>query len=180
MHRDRRPLPPLNRAALERMALRYVERFATTRGRLIAYLKRKLRERGWEEDAPPPDPEAIAEKFAELGYIDDRAYAESKAASMGRRGLGARRVTETLRHAGVGEEDREAVAPVIEGDVIASALAFAKRKRIGPWSRSVAENKERERQVAAMVRAGHAPSLAWKIVRMTTDDDPEATLRNDL
>ena len=46
--RERRQPPPLDAAALERLALRYVERFATTRGRLTDYLTRKIRERGWE------------------------------------------------------------------------------------------------------------------------------------
>jgi hypothetical protein len=50
MTRPRRPLDPLERADLERFALRYVERYATTRGRLADYLKRKIRERGWGEE----------------------------------------------------------------------------------------------------------------------------------
>jgi regulatory protein len=159
------------------MALRYVERFATTRGRLTDYLKRKIYERGWEEDAPPADPAALAEKRAGLGYIDDRAFAEARAGAMGRRGLGKRRVSEALRFAGIQEEDAEAVSPIIEADTLSSALAFARRKRIGPWARAVPEPKELERQVAAMVRAGHAPRLAWRIARMDAEDDPEATLR---
>lgn len=157
------------------MALRYVERYATTRGRLIAYLRRKIRERGWEGEAA--DPEGLAEKMAELRYIDDRAFAEAKAGAMGRRGLGARRIGEALRHDGIDADDAGAVAPVIEADTISSALAFARRKRIGPWAREVADPKLREKQVAAMVRAGHSPSLAWKIARMAQDDDAEALLR---
>ncbi|MBS0479902.1 MAG: RecX family transcriptional regulator, partial [Proteobacteria bacterium] len=105
----RRPVPPLDRPALERMALRYVERFATTRGRLADYLKRKIRERGWDGEAA--DPAAIAERFAELGYIDDRAYGEARANAMARRGLGERRVAGALRQAGVTGEDAEAIAP---------------------------------------------------------------------
>lgn len=161
------------------MALRYVERFATTRARLAAYLNRKIRERGWAEGAPAPDPAALAERFAELGYIDDRAFAEAKATSMGRRGLGARRVNQALRFAGVDGEDTGAVAPVIEADATSSALAFARRKRIGPWAREVPDPKARERQVAAMVRAGHAPPLAWTIARMAPGDDAEALLGDD-
>lgn len=160
------------------MALRYVERFATTRVRLSTYLKRKIRERGWAEGAPAADPAALAERFAELGYIDDRAFAEAKATSMGRRGLGARRVSQALRFAGIEEEDAEAVAPVVEADRTASALEFARRKRIGPWAREVPEPKLRERQVAAMVRAGHAPPLAWKIARMAPGEDAEALLED--
>src|SRR5690606_32415754 len=85
MTRDRRPIPTLDSASLERLALRYVERFATTRGKLAAYLARKIRERGREGD--PADPGAIAERFAELGYVNDRLFAEAKASSMTRRGL---------------------------------------------------------------------------------------------
>ena len=176
MPQVRRPIPPLDTAALERLALRYVERFATTRGRLASYLKRKIRERGWDEGTSPPEPEALAEKLARLGYVDDRAFAEARALAMGRRGLGARRVTQTLRFDGIGEDDARAVAPVIEADVTASALAFARRKRIGPYARELADPKGRERQVAAMVRAGHAPALAWKIARMAPGDDAETLL----
>jgi len=176
MTRPRRPLTPLDRAALERVGLRYVERYATTRGKLAAYLRRKIRERGWQGDAPA-EPEALAEKFAQLGYIDDRAFAEAKAGAMGRRGLGARRVGEALRFAGIEAEDAEAVAPIIEDDRIASALAFARRKRIGPHARDVVNDRAMlEKQVGAMVRAGHAPSLAWKIARMAPGDDAEALL----
>jgi regulatory protein len=177
MHRPKRPLTPLDRAALERLALRYVERYATTRGRLGQYLKRKIRERGWE-DTVAADPPALAEKLAGLGYIDDRAFAESRATAMGRRGLGARRVAHALRYAGIEEADAEAVAPVVEADTIASALAFARRRRIGPYAREAPDPKGRERQVAAMVRAGHAPSLAWTIARMAPGDDAEALLTN--
>lgn len=171
MRRPRRPLTPLDRAALERLALRYVERYATTRGRLTQYLSRKIRERGWAEEAAA-DPQALAERMAGLGYIDDRTFAESKAGAMGRRGLGARRINHALRYAGIEAEDAEAVAPLIEADRVESALSFARRKRIGPYAREAPDPNGRERAVASMVRAGHSPALAWTIARMAPGDDP--------
>lgn len=170
-----RPLPPLNGSDLERLALRYVERYATTRAKLAAYLARKIRERGWAGERPA-DPAAIARRMAELGYVDDRAYAEIKAGAMGRRGLGARRVRQALRFAGVGEEDAESLAPAIEAESAASALAFARRRRFGPWAREAADRPAQEKQVAAMVRAGHAPGLARRIVRMAPGEDAAALL----
>jgi regulatory protein len=101
----------LNAAHLERFALRYVERYATTRGRLAEYLRRKIRERGWADEAAP-DTAGLAQRMADLGYVNDRLFAESKASSMGRRGLGARRVSQALRHAGIEDEDADAVAPL--------------------------------------------------------------------
>jgi regulatory protein len=172
MPAPRRPLPPLNSADLERYALRYVERYATTRAKLAAYLSRKLRERGWAGEKSP-DPEALAERMAGLGYVDDRLYAESKAGAMARRGLGARRVREALRFAGVEEEDAAALAPALAAEALASAIVFARRRRIGPYAREVADRALQEKQMAAMIRAGHAPGLARAIVRMAPGDDPE-------
>ena len=75
-----RPPTPLDPARLERLALRYVERFATTRAKLRRYLERKLRERGWGADAAP-DTAALVERMAALGYVDDAAFAEARVAA---------------------------------------------------------------------------------------------------
>ena len=169
----RRPLPPLDQPALERAALRYVERYATTRAKLAAYLTRKLRERGSDG---PVDVEGLADRMAELRYVDDRAFAEMRAASMTRRGLGARRVRDALRHAGVGAEDAGAVADTLDDGAEAAALAFAKRKRIGPFALAPVERDRREKQIAAMVRAGHAPSLARRILSLDPGEPDDLIL----
>ena len=165
----RRAAPPLDSKSLERLALRYVERFATTKARLTDYLTRKIRERGWEGDRV--DPAAIAERMAGLGYVDDRSYAEAKAAAMARRGLGARRVAGMLRQAGVGGEDAEAVAPAVEDRAIEAAITFARRRRIGPFADQPADRPTREKHIAAMLRGGHSPTLSRRIATMAPGDD---------
>ncbi len=167
--RERRPPPPLDAASLERLALRYVERFATTRARLTDYLVRKIRERGWEGDRG--NPEGLAEKFAELGYIDDRAFGEARAAAMARRGLGKRRVSGVLRQAGIDEEDVEALAPGIEARGLEAALTFARKRRIGPFATVVPDRPQREKQIAAMIRGGHDFTLARRIASMSPGEE---------
>ena len=108
--RGRRERPPLDQSKLQELALRYVERFATTRAKLREYLARKLRERGWKGEREP-DLGAISERFAELGYIDDAAYALGKARSLAGRGYGKRRLVDKLRVAGVEEQDGEEAGP---------------------------------------------------------------------
>ncbi|PTS74609.1 RecX family transcriptional regulator [Sphingomonas sp. HMWF008] len=130
----------------------------------MEYLTRKIRERGW--DGAAADPVALAEKFAELGYIDDRAFGEARAAAMGRRGLGKRRVTGALQQAGLDEEDREAIAPAVDDRAVETAMAFARRRRIGPFAAVRAERPEREKQIAAMIRGGHDFTLARRIVAL--------------
>jgi len=180
---ERRVAPPLDSGALQRLGLRYVERFATTRGRLVDYLRRKLRERGWEGEGAP-DPEALADRFAELGYIDDRSYAEARAASMARRGLGARRVRDAFRRDGIEQEDADALAPDIDARAAEAALAYARRKRLGPFAASgtgsdaPADRAVLARQLAAMARAGHAYPLARRILELPpgADTDPSALI----
>lgn len=172
MSHDSRPVPPLDTAKLERLALRYVERFATTRGKLTDYLRRKIRERGW--DGEPADPAALAERMAGLGYVDDRAFAEARASALGRRGLGARRVAGALREARIGDEDAEAVAPGIEARAIDAALTFARRRRIGPFGVPAADRAAREKQLGAMLRAGHPLDLSRRIVNAPQGSEPTA------
>lgn len=169
MTRRRRSTTPLDPESLDRLALHYVERYATTEARLTAYLERKLRERGWEGERP--DAAATAARMAALGYVDDRAFAEARASSMARRGLGARRIALAFRQAGIGDDDAEAVAPAIAAGAVDAALAFARRRRIGPFAAAEPDRAGREKQLAAMVRGGHDFALARRIVEMAPGDD---------
>lgn len=168
--RPRNNPPPLDAAALDRLALRYVERFATSRGKLAAYLARKVRERGWEGE--PVDPSVIAERMAALGYVDDRGFAEARAGALSRRGLGARRVRMDWRAAGIGDDDAADLAPAVEARAEEAALAFARRRRIGPYASVAADREQRHKQLAAMIRAGHAPDLARRIVAAVPGSEP--------
>ncbi len=170
--RRKKTPPPLDEAALERLALHYVGRYATTRAKLRAYLSRKLKERGWSGSASP-SVERLAERFGELGYVDDAAFAEARAGSLQRRGFGARRIGEALRAAGVEEEDRERAQEQVEGGALASALRFAERKRIGPYAQGEPGREARHKAFAAMVRAGHPLDIVRRVLAAGADDLPE-------
>lgn len=178
----RKPRPPLNREKLNELALAYVGRFATTRAKLRFYLKRKVRERGWD-GSPPADIDALAERFAAQGYIDDAAYALSKSRSLTGRGYGLRRVEHSLRTAGVEETDGIAARELAQSDSVESALRFAERRRLGPFAGQLGDRKSRERALAAMVRAGHGFGLARTIVDLppgTKIDVANLSESNDL
>jgi regulatory protein len=161
--RSRRPRPPLDSARLHELALSYVGRFATSRARLLSYLARKVRERGW--DAPgEPGLEAIADRFCELGYIDDAAYALAKSRALSHRGYGKRRVEEALGVAGIAEDDRSNAREHARRNALDAALRFAERRRIGPFGHPNGDPRKREKDIAAMVRAGHSFALARAIV----------------
>jgi regulatory protein len=166
--------PPLDEATLRDMALRHVARFATSRGKLLAYLKRKIKERGWGGEEPA-DPDALADRFVELGYIDDAGFAVMKSGALTRRGYGARRVDEELRAAGIGEEDREQADAQTHKEAWSAADRFARRKRVGPYATAPLDPKQRDKAIAAFLRAGHD----YAVARRWVDAAPGADLTED-
>lgn len=161
--RGRRAPQPLDPAKLQELALRYVSQFATTRAKAGDYLRRKLRERGWSGEGSP-DLDGMVSKLAELGYIDDAAFARAKAGSLGARGYGLRRVSQALAQAGVGQADGEDARNLAEDGAVEAALRFARRRRIGPFATGPGDPAAREKALAAMLRAGHGFALARTIV----------------
>ena len=161
---------PLDDSSLRELALRYVGKYATTRAKLRAYLARKLRERGWKGEGDP-DPEALAERFAELGYIDDAAYALAQSRDFAARGYGKRRLAQKLRLAGIEESDGEAAEEHADDQAVAAALRFAERRRLGPFAVAAADRAAREKWIAAMIRAGHGFALARAIATMEPGDE---------
>ena len=171
--RTRKPRPPLDEEGLERLALSYAERYATTRAKLRTYLTRKLRERGWAEAGAAPV-EALVERLASLRYVDDRAFAAARAASLLRRGYGERRVGQALRAAGVEEEEALEVREEARGGAWEAALRFAERRRLGPFAEGPLERPAREKAAAAMLRAGHPMPLVRRILNSSPGEIPDS------
>ena len=172
MQPRRKTRPPLTAAKLEELALAYVGRFATSRSKLVAYLGRKLRERGWEGSVPPAVDE-LADRLVRLGYVDDRGFAMSKARSLTSRGYGERRVHQALAQAGISGEEGSDARDLAEDEAVASALRFARRRAIGPYAQHVPDPAQRERALAAMIRAGHRFPVARAIVDLKPGENPD-------
>ena len=172
--RERQPRklrPPLNDARLDELALHYVSRFATSRAKLTTYLKRKIRERGWDGEAV--DLVALVERLVRLGYVDDRAFALAKSRSLTARGYGEGRVRQALHIAGIAEEEGVEARDHASAQSVDAALHYARRRRIGPYATGATDMKERQRAMAAMIRAGHNFGLARAIVALEPGTEPD-------
>jgi len=170
--RQKRAASPLDTKKLEQLALAYVARFATSAAKLEAYLRRKLRERGWSGDAEP-DPAALVEHYAGLGYVDDASYARARAGELLRRGYGPRRVNQALGAAGIAGEIRDAVR-ASAAEERRAALAMARKRGFGPFGAGPSDRERREKQIAAMLRAGHGFDSARALVDAPTLEAAEA------
>jgi regulatory protein len=102
---------------------------------------------------------------------------------MAARGLGTRRVKGALAAAGVGRDD--VAAAVDAGDdaaeqALETAIAFARRRRFGPFGREGASHDpvRMRRELAAMARAGHDFAVAKRVLG-AADEDAAAELTAD-
>jgi regulatory protein len=173
MHaQSRRRTPrPLTSETLNELALFYVGRYATTRAKLAAYLRRKVRERGWE-GANSPDIDRLVERLAASGLVDDATYALSKSRSLSERGYGAARVRQALRAAGIADADGEEARELADEAAAEAALRFARRKRLGPFASERPDRKGREKAIAAMIRAGHRLEIARILIESEPGIEP--------
>ena len=159
---------PIDAAQLQEMALGYAARYATTAVKLRRYLIRKLRERLWTP-ADPPDLDGLVARLTDLGYVNDRTYAASKQRDLAARGFGAGRVRGALTAAGVSRDDVAAVLTpddAAPADPYEPAVAFARRRRFGPFAREAgaSDPARRNRELAAMARAGHGFDVARRVL----------------
>lgn len=171
--RARKPRPPLDEEGLERLALFYAGRYATTRAKLRTYLKRKVGERGWGGKAAAPI-EALVEKLAGLRYVDDKAFATARGAALTRRGFGERRVGDALRAAGIQEEDAEEARGEARDSAWSAALRFAERRRLGPFAAALPDPATRQKAIGAMLRAGHPMDLVRRILNALPGEIPDS------
>lgn len=160
--REPRAPKPLDPERLNELALAYLARFATSAAKLETYLRRKLRERGWEGEGEPPV-NTLVERCISAGYVDDAAYARAKAGSLRRRGYGERRVDQSLGAAGIAVDLREEMRGTVR-EARQAALALARKRRLGPFGSLPIERAAREKQIAVLLRAGHPLDIARQVI----------------
>jgi SOS response regulatory protein OraA/RecX len=102
----------------------------------------------------------VIERARSLGYLDDAELAGQLARGFRARRYGRRRASQTLRRRGLSSVDAEQALEGAFGEVAESALAAAALA-----SRPVADERERRRAVAFLVRRGFSPAIAWQVVR---------------
>lgn len=124
-------------------------------------------------DVPPEAAEQALDRFAELGYVDDAAFAEAWVQSRHTgKGLARRALEHELTRRGVEVETaREAVSHV-DADAERAAAAGLVRKKL-PSTRSLTPDARARRLVGMLARKGYSSGLAYAVVRevLASDDD---------
>lgn len=152
-------------------------RLLTLAPRTRTELARALRSRG----IPAAAADEVLERFADVGLIDDaafaRAWVESRHYS---RGLAGRALTMELKRRGVEDEEiREAVAGLGPDAEAATAKRLVEQKLA---STAGLPPEARTRRLAGMLaRKGYPPGLAFRVIREAMEaEGADAALREAL
>lgn len=171
---DRRPRGPREATPkyLRNSALYYLQRYASSSAHLRRLLLAKVARSARAHDTDPEDgAEAVEALIAELfgaGLLDDARYATERARILHRRGASARAVRAGLVNKGIEADDIErALADLREEAAepeLAAALAYARRRRLGPYREAGARAERREKDLAALGRRGFSYDLARRVI----------------
>jgi regulatory protein len=170
-----RPTKPITAKYLQNAAAFYLERYPSTAEGLRRVLNRRVRKAEMAE-APIIDNvkqtiDAIVAKFVAAGVIDDKAFAQTKARALHRRGSSSRQTRQRLKLAGIDEDTLDQAMAGLDQELDTdpqqrewqAAVALARRRRLGPFRQK--ERKEhRIRDLAAMARAGFSYDLARRVI----------------
>lgn len=167
---------------LERAALFYLERYASSAENLRRVLRRKVersaRAHGTDREAGFAAVDALVARFARSGLVDDRRYAEGKAASLHRRGGSARAIRAALTAKGVPADEIDVAITALQDAAadpeLAAACAFARRRRLGPWRRPEDRAAMWTKDLAALGRGGFNFDTARRVLQAETPEELEA------
>lgn len=170
----KKPPRKVTPAYLQRAALSYLERYASSAENLRRVLRRKVDKRCRLRNEDPAEfhemIDEVVAKSLRSGLIDDTRYAEARVATLRRRGGSARAIQAKLSAKGV---DRTTIAAALEGeegDEETAARALARRRKLGPY-RPGERAPYRDKDLAVLARAGFRFDVARSIVDGEREDD---------
>jgi regulatory protein len=174
--------PEIGPELLERWALGYLGRYASSAENLRRVLVRRVRRHApGSAQQVRGQIDAIVARYQESGLLDDAAYAAGRVASLHRRGDSLKAIRARLAGKGVPTEiTAEAVSELrdkVADPDLAAACAFARRRRLGPFGRGAAD---RQRELAAFARAGFSRRIAGALLACCDVEAVEALERDGL
>ena len=166
---------------LYQAALAYTARYATSKENLRRVLWRKLHRAALRNDQEPPEtaviePEitAIIARLESIGAVDDQVYARAQFRTLQSRGTSFRAIRARLANKGVpaGIITALLASDTPEEDERTAATRYAKRRRLGPFRERETTPERRQKDLAALCRAGFSFSIASMVID-TRDDTPK-------
>jgi regulatory protein len=172
---------PMTPDRLEKAALHYLERYASSRANLERILRQRVlrsaQAHGNAQEAAIAAIAPLLDRLQKNGLLDDEAYALSKARSLFRQGDSRRRIALKLRQKGLATDLIDAALQALEESLdgneedydLLAARRYAQRRRLGPYRVSAAKPDQERRDLAALARQGFTLDIARKALETNLD-----------
>lgn len=173
-------------ASLHQAALAHLARFAATEIGLRRVLERRADRwaRRAEAEGMPGETIApllaaakaaaarVAAKLVTAGAVDDAGFAAARAMRLARAGRSRRAISAHLASKGVDAGTARAALPEeAEASELDAALAWCRRRRVGPFSRAAAADPAaRLKALAALARGGFPRGVAVQALDMPAEE----------
>ncbi len=175
--RERKKPRKITPRYLENAALHYLKRYATSVANLRRVLMRKvdrsLKVHGGDKAQLAAMVDELLGKLERSALLNDEAFARGRVASLRRRGTSSRAISFKLKQKGLDpklvQSELNALEETSPDSELQAAEALARRKKLGPYGKPELRTDRRQKDLAAMVRAGFAYSLAKRVV----DGEPD-------
>ena len=188
---QRRAPQRVSESNLAAAAARYLNRFWAPSAALRRVLmKRVAAAAAWHGEDPAQGAalvEALIGRLLEAGVLDDGNYAAERARQLHEHGLPGSRIRQRLREKGVGAEHIDAALAAVhrsaqetdddpdgdghhDPDLIA-AVAYARRRRLGPHRPPEQRAERYQKDLAAMARAGFSYDVARRVISANDKDN---------
>lgn len=183
--KKRRKIPRrITTASLENAALYYLERFATSsenfRSVLLRRVDRAAKHHETDKDACAQLIDQLIRRYQDCGLLNDQAYARAQAASLNRRGKSLRAIRMKLVQKAVPgtiiDETLDALSDELGEPDLAAAIAYARKRRLGPYRNRKSDSGNRDKELAVLARNGFSYSLARRIVEAEDIEELENSL----
>ena len=157
---------------LRNSALHYLERYASSSGHLRRLLRAKVTRSARAHDTDPEAGavaiEALIADLLGAGLLDDTRYAAERARILHRRGASARAIRAGLMAKQIESDDIDRALSGLRDEAaepeLAAALAYARRRRLGPYRKDDARQDYRKKDLAALGRRGFGYELARRVI----------------
>jgi len=175
--------------SLANVALHYLGRFAASEASLRRVLLNRLRRVAMENQCFAGDAalqtslrstiETIIASHKKSGAINDAAFAETKVNSLRRQGRSRRAIQQRLGVKGIKsaliEEALAQNADGVEPEEVEmqAALALARRRKLGAFRKTPADEDKKRKDFAALARAGFSSAIARRVLQTEAPEEWE-------
>jgi regulatory protein len=164
-------------AALSQVAIRYLNRRDASRQRLTTHLEDWIRRRGNPPDPAPARPliRELVERYEASGVMNEQRLATNAVESLRARGQSSRAISYKLKQRGVETTAIDSALAVDRAQnknaELEAATALVRKKRLGPFRPAAERAEKRQRDLAALARAGFDFETARRALGASSEDD---------